>query len=463
MKKVQSIREIQNKHFAECLKKWVASDSSSDKIIKIENFIEKIIAPIAKNHSVLLVVLDGMNMSVFSAIKADLILNDAWVEVIPDDWETHKPVIAALPTITEISRRSLFCGKLTGDPKEDESKGFENHKALKEPAGALSPILFLKGEMAGIDGNLSEVVRTEIFSTRRKVVGAVVNAVDDFLYRNDQMSISWRVEKIPLLSQLLYAARESGRTVVITSDHGHILDYQTKLYSYEYGERWRPDNGSLMDGEIAIHGSRVLKPNNGKMIAPYNETIRYGKKKNGYHGGVTLQEVVIPYTIIKWQHIEKGWQGVAFYLPKWWDLRIEEIALKIEEPVLTAPKPPKAPEKGQQLLFQENQPEPATRPTYWIDNLLKSDVLQNQKKLCGRAVLSDDMICKFLKTISSHGNTVIQPALAQEIGQPLMRIRGIVSIMQRILNVDGYPVLTFEPASGTIRINKQLLKTQFKI
>ena len=65
--------------------------------------------------------------------------------------------------------------------------------------------------------------------------------------------------------------------------------------------------------------------------------------------------------------------------------------------------------------------------------------------------------------MTSHGGTILQPALAQALGQPLLRMREIISVMQRILNVDGYPVLVFDSASGAVSINHKLLRTQFRI
>ena len=35
-----------------------------------------------------------------------------------------------------------------------------------------------------------------------------------------------------------------------------------------------------------------------RLIAPWSERVRYGAKKNGYHGGLTPQEMVIPITVV---------------------------------------------------------------------------------------------------------------------------------------------------------------------
>jgi len=102
-------------------------------------------------------------------------------------------------------------------------------------------------------------------------------------------------------------------------------------------------------------------------------------------------------------------------------------------------------------------------PSSDIDRLMGSPVLVNQKKMCGRAAPADKKIRSFLETLDQHGGTMLQPALSQAMAQPLFRFRGIISIMQRILNVDGYPVLSFDTASNTISINYELMQTQFEI
>ncbi len=461
MKQVETVRDSQNQHFAALLQQWTEAGSQGEDLLRIEDFLEKVLAPIAKHHRLLLIVMDGMNQAVFSEIKEDMISNHDWVELTHADWAPKKPVITVFPTVTEVSRRSLLCGKLTADPKDNEANGFAKHSLLRASSGSMPPILFHKGALAGAGGTyLAESVRNEIHSARRKVIGVVVNNVDDFLYRGDQISSSWRIEKLHILSQLLYEAREADRIVIITSDHGHVLDYHSQLFNCEAGERWRPDDGNLKVGEIAIKGSRVLKPASGKMIAPFSEHLRYGKKKNGYHWGVTPQEVVVPYCVMKWQHIEKGLEAAPFYQPEWWEIRIRENELAIEAPQI---KSEAAPGKGQLSLFHADAAARGNEKTDWIERFLQSPVLANQKKLCGRAVLSDETIYQFLKTITDHAGTATHTTLSLALKQPLIRMRGMIAIMQRILNVDGYQVLNYDTTSDTVSINANLLKAQFRL
>jgi hypothetical protein len=44
-----------------------------------------------------------------------------------------------------------------------------------------------------------------------------------------------------------------------------------------------------------------------------------------------------------------------------------------------------------------------------------------------------------------------------------MRLLGLIAIVQRVLNVDGYPVIARDEASDTIQLNRELLLQQFDL
>jgi hypothetical protein len=58
---------------------------------------------------------------------------------------------------------------------------------------------------------------------------------------------------------------------------------------------------------------------------------------------------------------------------------------------------------------------------------------------------------------------MLRGALAQKLGEPELRIPGIVAAMRRILNVEGYAVLAVDDASGSVVLNRQLLEVQFEL
>jgi hypothetical protein len=67
-------------------------------------------------------------------------------------------------------------------------------------------------------------VRAAIADPHQRVIGVVYNAVDDHLSGPDQLHQRWTLEDLRLLLPLLREAREARRVVVITADHGHLLE-----------------------------------------------------------------------------------------------------------------------------------------------------------------------------------------------------------------------------------------------
>ena len=66
-----------------------------------------------------------------------------------------------------------------------------------------------------------------------------------------------------------------------------------------------------------------------------------------------------------------------------------------------------------------------------------------------------------LSALDARGGKLTGPALAESLGVPLFRLGGIVSALRRVLNVDGYAVLSVDETSETIELNRDLLATQF--
>ncbi|WP_226962396.1 PglZ domain-containing protein [Streptomyces sp. C8S0] len=66
---------------------------------------------------------------------------------------------------------------------------------------------------------------TEALGDGRTHVAVVLNAIDDRLAKEQKLGdATWRVDHVPGLRDLLRAAAEQGMTVLVTSDHGHVVD-----------------------------------------------------------------------------------------------------------------------------------------------------------------------------------------------------------------------------------------------
>ena len=74
---------------------------------------------------------------------------------------------------------------------------------------------------------------------------------------------------------------------------------------------------------------------------------------------------------------------------------------------------------------------------------------------------ADDLFTRLLAAIESRGGKITSAALARAIEYPPLRLRGLLAVSQRVLNIDGYAVLTRDEASDTVELNRQLLCRQF--
>jgi hypothetical protein len=317
---------------------------------------------------------------------------------------------------------------------------------------------------------LAAEVREAVASTQKRVVAVVVNAVDDSLLRGEQLDLRWTRDEIKVLPSLLYEARSARRAVVLLSDHGHLLDRQTEHRPGEGGERWRPDDGRPGEGELALRGPRVLLAGGGRLIAPWTERVRYVGRKNGYHGGLTPQEMVIPISVLGSGDVLRslpGWAEVPDLTPEWWDEGPSPMTVTAPLPAVK-PALKKVPETLWDLVPEEpavtappEEPTPS-RPR-WVAALLASPLFVEQKKLGGRAVPANDVFADLLMALDGTGGKLTAAALARRLGLPLFRLRGLLAVVQRVLNIDGFAVLGRDEQSDTVELNRLLLLRQFDL
>jgi hypothetical protein len=472
---VTNIREEQSRRFAELLRDWTASKTTDELLVPVEQVLDRVVAKIASHKPVLVVVIDGMSVPVFRELMADVLGHD-WL-LLSEDGVGLRPGLATVPSVTEVSRTSLLCGRLAQGDAATEKAGFAEHASLLSACrSGFPPVLFHKAALQDSDdASLAGDIRREISSSHRKIVGVVVNAVDDHLLKGEQIDTRWSRDEIKVLPVLLHEAKSAGRAVILLSDHGHVLDCSAKGRAHEGGERWRLDNGPALDGEVVIRGPRVVIPESHSLIAPWTERVRYGIKKNGYHGGATPQEMVVPIAVLSSANdFPAGWGETPVDLPSWWDVA-GVSARAIEQAPLQKLKPQKPKEKPPGLLFplEELSTQPKTTPAAeeptlrkipdWITTLLSSPVFEEQKQLGGRAVPDNDVFARLLSAIDERGGKLTSPALARAIQFSPMRLRGLLAIAQRVLNVDGFPVLTRDEISDTVELDRSLLCRQFDI
>ena len=510
--------------FAGMLVDWSATKTSDERLVPVEQVLDRVVAPLASHGPLLAIVLDGMSVAVFRELMADIVGRD-WI-LLAENGVGLRPGLATIPSVTEASRTSLLCGRCVRGDQSTERSGFANHPGLLTHCrSGFPPVLFHKALLQGPDDvSLHVEVRKEIASAHRKVVGVVVNAIDDQLDKGQQINVRWTRDDIAVLSPLLHEARLARRTVVLLSDHGHVLDFNSRKVaplgtsedsdggaggavgvasSDQGGERWRADGGEPQAGEMSIQGPRVLMPSTRRLIAPWNEQIRYVGKKKGYHGGIAPQEMVVPIGVLTTRdEYPAGWTEAPADTPAWWDAPL--VDHPEPPPEVKHTEPAESPREG--LLFDlESEPTPESAATddterdrggepasgrkrdsggkrtsgdekasesatelaadtsEWIRAFLASPVFDQQKKIAGRAVPSDQGFAQLLRALDARGGKMTTTALASAINTPPMRLRGILAVAGRVLNVDGYAVLTRDDASNTVELDRDLLVRQFDL
>jgi hypothetical protein len=468
-------RQEFNYAFARSLADWTSAGSKVKDICGVEDVLSQVVAKVAEaDNRVLLIVLDGMSWAVCHELLED-IRRDHWFEATPKESSSPPvPIVAAIPSVTSYSRTSLLSGKLEKGDASAEKRNFEAHPSLKQCCDKrYPPVLFHKKEVSeGARGAVGDDLSRVILSPNNRIVGVVINAIDDFLSKGDQMPMLWSISRISHLGSLLKLARDSGRVVVLASDHGHVWHRpDAKSFSSDEGSRWRAQTGEVRDGEMLLTGSRVRDDKGQQaVIAPWVETIYYGRQQNGYHGGITPQEMVCPLVLLTDKSSAySGLHTCEYPKPEWWLSAPTATAAVEEAPVSVTVS------KGQLTLFDQMheeaaQPEPPA-PTLpktvpaqgWIGRLLTSEAYRNQKDLIRRHAPEDDVVRRCLETLDANGGIMTPTAFSKAADVPAARLDGLIARIQRLLNVDGYEILTLSRNENRIELNVVKLKRQFDL
>jgi hypothetical protein len=418
-----------------------------------------------------MLVMDWMNFPAFHQLSESL-AGSGWVAQRKTGGDFPIRVLSALPSVTTISRWALFAGKVQKDERRTEEVAFREHDSLKDLPGRGKPVLFTKKDLGSEESvALSPKVREAIAGSDHRVVGVVINAIDDQLKTNGQLSLEWTVHGIGILPALLEAATEGNRVIVMTSDHGHIPEMESTraIETGAEGEaRFR--YGRVGDeSEREFTGDRIEAATGGRsVILPVTESVRYGQKAGGYHGGACDLEALVPLAIFASPADEiDGYEAVDLTRPDWWDWRSLLLGESVAKPVEVAPKPAKTAKKKKvesvddlPLFGGKLGDAPVTS---WIEALYGSEVFAEQERLLGRAAPNKEHMRQVLAALDANKDSLLIAALAQAIGQPSFRMKGMLSSVARFLNIEGYEVLAIDSESDTVRLNRKILASQFQI
>ncbi|GGL87819.1 hypothetical protein GCM10010129_34560 [Streptomyces fumigatiscleroticus] len=499
--RVRERRHEIDRNFARTLATSTAAGQAPGSMLTVENFLDRVVKPVVRggeSRRVLLLVLDGMSAAIATELAEEL--RGSWAEFDPvkdDGPPRRRAVAAALPTLTAVSRTSLLTGTLTRGSQADEKRLFPT---LKLWGGAPAAVFHKDDLRADTAGDTFGPALTEALADGRTHVAVVLNAIDDRLAKEQKLGDgSWRPHHVPGLSDLLRVAAAQGMAVLVTSDHGHVVDrHGTKVEATSPGSaRHRTPGGPLGDAEIELTGPRVVWPEPGaSIVALWDADSRYTALKAGYHGGASPAEVAIP--VLAFLRFgatpPRDWRELGDQQPGWWQLdgpapvaaverqeaapsgpgkkqsrsKPSKTQVELAEThdslfdVAEVPASPAAPEpsQGAELQAAQDRGRPADA---LVAQLFASDALRSQAELLARRPQEREM-AKFQKAVAAlidAGGTLPVTALAQRVGHPTGRADGFAAVLRQLLNYDGVQVLETLPDGRTVRLHAGLLREQF--
>ena len=286
------------------------------------------------------------------------------------------------------------------------------------------------------------------------MAGIVVNTVDDTLDKGGRAP--WTAESVDRLLDILTVAREADRLVLLISDHGHVHERRSRLErDTSGGARWRSSPRAAGDDEVELSGQRVLL-GDGRIVAAWNERLRYGPAKNGYHGGASAQEVVIPFALLAREELSvRGWVPNHHPEPAWWFEATVVPPKKAQQPGRTRNgKPRTAVQPEAPALFAAEE----VSPDAWIERVLTSEIMTERLASRTRGAMPASQLSALLRALAERGGTATRAAVARAVDVPQPRVASQIAAAQRVLNIDGYDVLQLE--DDTVRLNIELLKIQ---
>jgi hypothetical protein len=459
-------------------------------MLTVETFLDRVVGPVVRRgeeRRVLLLVLDGMSAAIANELGEEL--RRSWAEFDPlaEDAPHRRAMAAALPTLTAVSRTSLFAGTLMKGTQADEKRLFPT---LKLWGGAPAAVFHKDDLRTETAGDTFGPALTEALTDGRTHVAVVLNAIDDRLAKEQKLGDgTWRVDEVPGLRDLLRVAAAQGMAVIVTSDHGHVVDrHGTKADAATEPASARhrlPGGGPLGEREIALSGPRVVWPEPGaSIVALWDADSRYTALKAGYHGGASLAEFTIPVLAFLPFGAEppKGWRELGDQRPVWWaPEEVGRAPLPSERTtqllVETIPSAPKKSQKKQAELARTHEalfdvelttggddalltPTLVSRTEALVTALLDSETYQGQLGGLARKP-QQDQVHKAVAALLEAGGTLPVTALAQRAGMPVTRGDGFAAVLRQLLNYDGVQVLETLPDGRTLRLHEALLREQF--
>ena len=472
---------LQDDHraFAQAYVSWVEAGKPSSTATPIEDLGKQVIAPFLRGNArrkLLVVLMDGMSQAAATQILTRLATARRWGPIAwrKDGWHGAlplPPVLAAAPTLTEISRGAFFAGRADArfydEGADKDGARWRDHRAVADLLGEDPPPLFVRRDiLSGHD--LAADVRAAIDGECR-AVAVVVNAIDEELKGSIQVARDYSQGPVLPLDALLSAAEGAERAVLLVADHGHVLGDGTRPVagrltgSRPGGPRWR----ALAEGEdpaaeeVALPASTWVPKGWSRVAALWDPAVVNRAAHYGEHGGLSLAETVCPAILIAPDWLERALPDDPelavrpLPVPAWWTLRARQPARQEAPPQVAKPV--------QAALFTQPKPAAAPRPAAappLVAALRHSAVFRSQ--VDGQPPAEVERVLRWLATLVDAGGVMPSADFAAAAGVRAHQVGGAVARMG-LLNADGFAMVEHDHVGRRVVLHRARLAQHYGV
>jgi len=266
---------------------------------------------VGEKERVALIVFDGMAMDQWFLLR-DYLLACLKRQVEFRENRTY----AITPTVTSVSRQTLFAGRMPGNFPETvlrttaDAKHWQNYWINQ--GRRRKRVAYLNLKMAGDFEELRQVV-----DSKNEVLGVVVNFFDDIMHSAKDLKVGKRVFYDTLISYLNNSATdeffevllEAGYRVFVTSDHGNVdaagIGVRSpKALVEAYAKRVAIfDQKSIAQAFASKHTAHnltlfrpIFLPDNLYPVYPPADGLFASQKTASIsHGGLSVEEMIVPF------------------------------------------------------------------------------------------------------------------------------------------------------------------------
>ncbi|NMO15996.1 BREX-2 system phosphatase PglZ [Pyxidicoccus fallax] len=482
---VDAVARADDQRFAQAYVAWVDAGKPSSEVLPIEHVTKRVVAHFLKggeHRRLLLVLMDGMSYAAAVQVLQRLRDQRRWSPIawrVPG-WNGQlpiPPVLAATPTLTEVSRAALFAG--VADPRfgdqgtdRDDARWAANPHVRELVGDEPLTVFFRRDIHAGHE--LIDEVKQAIASDHR-VVAVVVNAIDEQLKGSLQVAVDYSRTPILPLDALLSAADGAERAVLLVADHGHVAGDAMRVAAGRLpqgrtgGARWR----ALAEGEQPRADEVLLPRTSWKPLgavgvaALWDTSVANRAPHYGEHGGLSLAEAVAPAFLIgpEWldrvvgEDVELSCRMLPE--PDWWALKIVRPAAPaaVIQPTQTAPT------TKQLQLIPEGPAKAASAPPAPSEQALVGRLRQSKlfaQQVAGVSKPEVERVLTWLGVLVDAGGSMTAADFARLCGVRPHQVGGVVARMG-VLNADGFAIVEHDVAGRRVVLQKARLLSQFGV